>query len=194
MQPEESITEWIARLRAGDPAAAQPLWERYCFQLASLARTRLQGLRSGMADEEDVVLSAFQSFCAALQGGRFPQLSDRDGLWRLLVVLTERKAISLRRAETSAKRGGSARTPTALAPPLETVIDSTPTPAFAALVAEECVRRLEQLPDDTFRSLALLKLEGYNNEEIAARLGCALRTVERKLQLIRTRWEQEENP
>jgi DNA-directed RNA polymerase specialized sigma24 family protein len=31
-------------------------------------------------------------------------------------------------------------------------------------------------------------MEGYTNQEIAAKLGCALRSVERRLRLIRALW------
>ena len=51
------------------------------------------------ADEEDVALSAFDSFCRGAQRGRFPQLDDRDNLWRLLVVITSRKAVDLAQHE-----------------------------------------------------------------------------------------------
>src|SRR4028119_1989180 len=88
-----SITHRIDALRAGDPAAAQLLWERYFDRLVRLARTRLRatGRSSAEADEEDAVLSAFDSFCAGAVRGRFPQLTDRDDLWRLLVVITPPK-------------------------------------------------------------------------------------------------------
>ena len=64
-----------------------------------------------------------------------------------------------------------------------------PTPAFAALVAEEFRRRLDSLGDETLRRIALQRMEGFTNVEIAARLGCSLRTVTNKLKLIRMRWE-----
>jgi DNA-directed RNA polymerase specialized sigma24 family protein len=57
-------------------------------------------------------------------------------------------------------------------------------------VAEECRRLLGRLDDD-LRALALLKMEGYTNEEIASRLGRSRATVERKLRLIRRAWEAE---
>jgi DNA-directed RNA polymerase specialized sigma24 family protein len=203
MPAEESVTQWIAQLQAGDQAAAQALWERYFGRLVRLARQRLHGVRRAAADEEDVALSAFDSFCRAVENHRFPQLNDRDGLWRLLVVLTERKAVSLARAERRAKRGGGRVVgESGLIPPssaddsggLAALPGPEPTPDFAALMAEECERLLDRLEDDTLRRLVLLKLEGYANEEIAQRLGCALRTVERKLGLVRGRWENEVNP
>ena len=74
---------------------------------------------------------------------------------------------------------------------LEQVEGPGPTPAFAAQVAEECRRLLERLDSPELRGVALRKTEGYSNEEIVAQLGCGLRTVERRLQLIRSIWEQE---
>lgn len=200
MVPEDSVLQWFDQLRQGDPAAAQALWERYFAQLVRLARNRLSGLRRGARDEEDVALSAFSSFCLAAERGRFPQLADRDGLWRLLVALTERKAVDLIRAETRAKRGGghvlgeSGLVAGAEGPGeggLDQAPGREPTPEFVALMAEECQRRLAQLGDETLRTVALLRLEGYSNQEVAERLSCTTRTVERKLELIRAIWQPE---
>jgi DNA-directed RNA polymerase specialized sigma24 family protein len=38
------------------------------------------------------------------------------------------------------------------------------------------------------QGVATCKLEGYTNDEIAARLGCVTKTVERKLARIRGMW------
>jgi DNA-directed RNA polymerase specialized sigma24 family protein len=43
---------------------------------------------------------------------------------------------------------------------------------------------------DDLRQVARLRLEEYTNGEIAGRLGCSERTVERKLVLIRGFWEE----
>src|SRR5262249_37437435 len=102
-----SVTEWIAQLQSGNPSAAQHLWERDFRRLVQLAGKRLQGAARAAADEEDVALSAFASFCRGAREGRFPQLSDRNDLWRLLVVLTARKALHLLRAAHCQKRGGT---------------------------------------------------------------------------------------
>ena len=110
MALSRSVSHWIGQLRAGDPVAAQHLWEGYFRRLVGLVRGKLQSLPSRAADEEDVALSAFASFCRGVEGGRFPQLSDRDDLWRLLVTITARKALHLARDERSQKgrkHGGS---------------------------------------------------------------------------------------
>jgi DNA-directed RNA polymerase specialized sigma24 family protein len=197
MSSEGSVTNWIGRLQAGDPAAAQKLWERYFRRLVGLARKKLQNTPRGAADEEDVALSAFAGFCRAAAEGQFPQLTDRDELWRLLVTITARKALNLRRDEGRQKRGGgnllslSERRSEAL---FEQILDRKPTPAFAALVADESRRLLESLGDEQLRTVAVCKLEGHTNDEIAARLGCGRLTVQRKLRLIRQMWGEEAAP
>src|SRR5262249_53685630 len=102
-----SVTDWIGQLKAGDPAAAQKLWERYFQRLVGLARKKLQGTPRRAADEEDVALSAFASLCRRVAAGQFPQLRDREDLWHLLLVITARKALNQIRHERRQKRGGT---------------------------------------------------------------------------------------
>jgi DNA-directed RNA polymerase specialized sigma24 family protein len=192
------VTHWINQLQEGDAQAAQQLWEVYFLRLVNLARRKLEGSRRREADEEDVALSAFDSFCRGAQNGRFPLLNDRTSLWRLLVVITARKALDQLEREHRAKRGGglvtgdsallSADTPSGSSP-LEQVVGREPTPEFAVQVAEECQRLLDRLGDEQLRSIALWKMEGFSNDEIAHLLGCAVPTVERRLRVIRKIWE-----
>jgi DNA-directed RNA polymerase specialized sigma24 family protein len=192
---EGSVTRWIGDLKGGDPGAARELWERYFETLVRFARARLRSTSRAAEDEEDVALSAFDSFCAAAANGRFPQLEDRDDLWRLLVTITARKAADLAGRERALKRGGGKVVSAgALARDvhegglLDEVACPLPTPEFAAMVAEECRLRLQGLPDDAQRQIAFLKMEGLTNQEIADRLGCGLRSVVRTLALIRKSW------
>jgi DNA-directed RNA polymerase specialized sigma24 family protein len=197
---EGSITRWLSQLQAGDATAAQPLWECYFRRLVGLARKRLQGAPRSAADEEDVALSAFDSFCRAVERGRFPDLADRDSLWRLLVVMTARKATHLRRDEGRQMQGGGAHftsdTPTDSdeRSVLSQLLSREPAPEFAAQMREECDRLLRGLGDDDLKSVALWRMEGYTVEEIATKLRCVTRTVKRKLQLIRGIWEKELGP
>jgi DNA-directed RNA polymerase specialized sigma24 family protein len=187
-----SVTHWIVQLRAGDQAAADPLWQRYFERLVALARARLLRAPRRAADEEDVALSAFHSFCRAAERGRFPKLDDREDLWRLLVALTTRKASHLLRDGSRLKRGGVQRERAGDDPiDLESIAASEPGPDFVAEMAEECRRLLDRLGEETLRAVVVWKMEGYTNEEIAAKLRCVPRTVERKLRLIRTIWEGE---
>ena len=129
-----SVTAWIEQLRAGNRAAAQRLWERYFSRLVGLARRKLQGLRRGAADEEDVALSAFDSFCRGAEQGRFPRLDDRHDLWQVLLVLTQRKVADLAQHEGREKRDWRRAEP----------IESADPPG-AALVARDVNRGPAQL-------------------------------------------------
>jgi DNA-directed RNA polymerase specialized sigma24 family protein len=187
------VTQWISALKQGDQSAAQGLWEAYFRRLVSLARARLRDAPRRIADEEDVALNAFDSFCRGAQAGRFPRLDDRHDLWQILVLITVRKAINLRNYEARQSRGmGRTQSLTDLTPEgLETIGGDEPTPELAAQLAEEYQRLMELLDDSTLQSVATFKLEGYTNEEIAARLGCVISTVERKLARIRGKWAGE---
>ena len=137
--------------------------------------------------------SAFDSFIRRAQRDEFPQLDDRDDLWQVLFVITVRKAIDQARREGRKVRGsGRVRSLADLAGfDAEQIEDLEATPAFAAQMTEECRRLLDLLDDETLRSVALWKMEGYTNAEIARKLGCVEQTVERKLQRIRRRWGRE---
>jgi DNA-directed RNA polymerase specialized sigma24 family protein len=197
-QAERSVSRWIVSLKAGEPDAAQKLWQRYFLDLVRLARARLRGAPQAVADGEDAALSAFDSFCRGAARNRFPRLDDRDDLWRLLVVITERKALDQARRQQRRKRGGGKIV--GMPERANDDIDGrgiaglrSPelTPEFAALVADEYRDLLAQLRDDWLRAVAQLRMEGYSNEEVSERLGCSLRTVARKLELIRCTWTGE---
>jgi RNA polymerase sigma factor (sigma-70 family) len=203
MSSEGSVTRWVAALKGGDAAAAQPLWERYHRRLVDLARQKLRASRRREADEEDVVQSAFHSFFQGVSRGRFPQLNDRDNLWRLLVVITARKALDQLAHERSKRRGGGTAPGESRIYPgepgwdeaaVEQVVGEEPTPEFAAQVAEQYQRLLDLLGDETLRRVAVWKMEGLTNDEIAGRLDCSRRTVARKLDTIRIIWSKEPAP
>ena len=192
MPSSGSVTALLEHLRAGDHAAAQPLWERCYPRLVGLARERLRGTPRRAADEEDVALSAFDSFCRGAEQGRFPRLDDRHDLWQVLLVLTQRKVADLAQHEGREKRDWRRAEPIESAdPPGAALVARDVDPAFAAQFAEECQRLLDALGDDGLRLLAVRKMEGYTNEEIAGLLNCSLATVERRLRLIRREWEEQ---
>jgi DNA-directed RNA polymerase specialized sigma24 family protein len=187
-----SVTGLLERLKSGDHEAARLLWQRYFPRLVALARKKLQAAPRRMADEEDAALSAFDSFCRRAEQGQFPDLKDREGLWALLVLITARKAADLLKYHGRDKRGGgqvqgdSALRPAESGPGgFDDLKDDGPTPEEAALLAEEVETLLGRLPDPALRQLAVWKLEGYTNAEIAEMQGRSLTTVERRLAIIR---------
>jgi len=198
---DESVTQWITRIKDGGDRVAQKLWERYYGALVRLARAKLKKSRRVSDDEDDVVNSAFDSFFRAAANGRYPQINDRNDLWKLLITITKRKVLDRIQSETRIKRGGGKVLREAdLAAAegesagLEEVAGSEPTPEFAAMVAEEYQRLLDSLPDPTHRKIAVLRMEGWNDDEIAEQIGCVRRTVGRKLHRIRNTWSAEVGP
>jgi RNA polymerase sigma factor (sigma-70 family) len=190
MAAEGSITRWIGRLKRGDVSAAQHLWEAYFARMVTLARHRLQTTPRRAADEEDVALSAFNSFCQGAKEGRFNLLADRHNLWPLLVSITAHKCVDLVRRENRLKR----RSQNDAVRDFDELISQEPTPAFAAEVADQLDRLLAALDatgDAELRPIALAKMQGDSAADVAARLGCTRRTIERKLQVIVRIWERE---
>jgi DNA-directed RNA polymerase specialized sigma24 family protein len=188
MNPDGSVSRWLGPLREGDEAAIQALWERYFDRLVRLARAHFGAAPRRVADEEDAALSAFDSFCRRAGEGRFPRLADRDDLWRLLATITECKAANLLRAENALVRGGGRERSEA---GLADVLAREPDPAFAAAIADEFRNLLDQLPDDEHRQVAVWKLEGHTNKEIAGLLNRHVSVVERRLGKIRRVWNGE---
>ncbi len=200
MSEQGSITLWVQQLRAGQSAAAKPLWDRYYERLVRLARQKLGGASRRMADEEDVVVTAFENFFRGVEQGRFPRLDDRDDLWQVLVMLTARKVANQYQRDLRKKRGeGRLRGESVFisngedSDGIDQIVGSEPTPEFAGQVSEECRMLLDRLQDDILRRIAVAKMEGYSNDEIACQLGVQTRTIERKLKLIRELWSPGEN-
>ena len=194
---EAELSVWLGPLKDGDPEAARRVWEAAFPKLVALARNRLRTISRAAADEEDLALSAFASFCRGAEQGRFPRLDDRTDLWQILLMLVHRKAVNAARLETRAKRGGGRVVQASVvagneaADPLASIRTGEPTPEAAACVAEECERLLKMLSDPTLRDVALWKMEGYTNAEIAKKIGRVEGTVERKLGIIRETWAAE---
>jgi DNA-directed RNA polymerase specialized sigma24 family protein len=193
MEHEGSVTRLIGMVKEGDRGAAQQLWEAYFRKLVGLARARLKSTALPVADEEDVALSVFDSFYRRAERGEFPRLEDREDLWQLLFVLTVRKAINLVRYQGRKSRGGGrVQSLTDLdGNEASAILGAEPTPELAAQMTEECQRLLGQLGDESLRQVALWKMEGFTNVEIATKLGCVSQTVERKLRAIRNAWSAE---
>ncbi|MGA2256006.1 MAG: ECF-type sigma factor [Thermoguttaceae bacterium] len=182
LSADTSVTQWIAGLKAGEAKAADRLWYRYFDRLVRLARRKIGSAPRRAADEEDVAVIVFRNLWQGAEAGRFPELRNRENLWPLLVVLTSRAVHELLRAE---KRRSNDDAPE----DLNHIIAKEPTPDFAAMITENLLRLFAVL-DPVQKQIAQGKLEGRENTEIARQVGCGLRTVERKLNLIRQIWDR----
>ncbi len=195
MVNEPSAAALISKLREGDEDAARLLWDRFFAQLMTLTRARLQPSSRAMSDEEDIVVSAMKSFCIGLRDGRFPELSNRESLWRLLLTITLRKIADKQNYDKRSKRDiakslSNGSEGIEQEGEINAFISREPNPEIAAECAEQIGRLLESLEHDDLKKVALMKMEGYTNGEIAQDVRCSLTSIERKLRTIRSIWSQ----
>ena len=196
MPEHQSVTWWIDNLKDGNEAAAESLWQRYFQRMAALARQRLGEGQRRVQDENDIAISVFKSLCERAERGDLAGLAGRDELWRLLATVTLRKVAGLVRDAGRQKRGGGlvrGDSVYAEAGGLDDVAGTEPTPEFLHQLADEHRRLLDALDDDTLRSIALWKMEGWTGQEIAGKLGITRRSIERKVERIRELWKGELN-
>lgn len=185
MGDDETVSGWIQELKRGDSLAAERIWARYIARVRGQARRRLGAARKGSADEDDLALSAMNALYQGAREGRFRRLEDRDDLWQILAMLTARKATDLLRREQRRREVGESAV-AGLADGSRVAID-VPDERFLDALSITCDERLQRL-EPKLRDVALLKLQGFTNEEIAGRRNRSVSTIERYLQLIRLRW------
>jgi DNA-directed RNA polymerase specialized sigma24 family protein len=196
---DDIISQWLKKVHGVDEKFAQAIWEMYFQKLVQLARQKLGSLPRRDEDEEDAALSAMDSFLQGAKEGRFPQVGDRDDLWRLLVTITVRKVTARRRRFFAQKRGAGDvrgesvfRDADAGSDGIDQILGEEPTPELADEMIGTCDELLGKLEHPELKTIALYKMESYTNGEIAMLLGCSLRTVHRRLDKIRALWSSEE--
>ena len=200
-QIDDPVTAWIDELRNADASAAGKLWNHFVSRLRDCARKKLHSGTRSVYDDDDAVQSAFHSVCAGIAAGRFPDLRDRESLLRLLLVITSRK-IARRHAydhrqRRDVRRNVSNRIFVDSADDLsrdavQQLPSREPTPEFAAEFAETCETLFQRLDDPQLQQVVTLRMEGYTDSEIGARLKCSRRSVQRSLEVVRRQWSRQE--
>ncbi len=193
MPNTDPITVWIDGLRSSDELAARGIWNHFSLRLLELARARLAPKTRRVYNEEDAVQSMFRSVCLGFAEGRFPDLKDRDGLWRLMLVITSQKISNRHRFDHQKRRDiRLTLTDSAFVPgqSLEasfepSLISTEPGPEFVAEFVETCERLFAEFADPALEQITTMRLEGYTDSEIATRMNCSRRTVQRRLEIIR---------
>lgn len=190
-QNDVEITKWLDDLQQND-AAAEAVWRYFFPRLVGAAEQRMKAMPSKARDEEDVALSAMQSFFAAADAGHF-EFKSRDDLWRLLLTITMRKITKERRSQLAQKRGGNIEhignhNGDPAKDPIEAIIDPSQMPELVEEVHAECNELLSSLPDEAMKLTARMKLEGCSAEEISDVLRCKLHETKARLAKIRELW------
>lgn len=200
---EEPISLWMDELREADPGAAEKLWNHFFERLLVAAGGMLDPRVRRVYNEEDAALSAFHSVCVGFAAGRYPNLNDRESLWRMLLVITSRKVARRRRHERQQRRDvrrivanhvfvdhgdGS------VAQGVQHAISREPTPEFTVAFAETCEVFFDHLGEPQLQQVAALRMEGHNDSEIAKQIGCSRSTVQRRLEIIRRQCQRLDEP
>ena len=192
-----SVSRLITNVKKGRDSAAHLLFNRYFPRLMGLARARMNTAACRVVDEEDAVLTAFQSFLRRTSDGQYPDLQGRDELWRLLATITARKAASLVSREKRHKRGGgqvvlssslATEDENGMEQAMSELASPDPDPQFVVTMNDSLEHLMSLLKDEELRTIAIAKLNGESNQEIANKTHRSLPTIERRLRLIRDVW------
>jgi RNA polymerase sigma-70 factor (ECF subfamily) len=177
--PNDSFSLTIARLRAGDDAAARAVFRRFAERLIGVAHHHIAGRLRHRIDPEDVVQSAFKSFFVRQQADTL-EVRDWDSLWGLLALITVRKCV--KRVEHEQAQCRDARRevhlPGGASAPDRSLMDREPSPEEAVMLAEVVEELLGEF-DAADRAVIELSLQGCGTLEVSERLGRAERTVRR---------------
>jgi RNA polymerase sigma factor (sigma-70 family) len=201
--PEGSVTQCIARFKAGERGAFDKIWQHYFNDLVKVARKFLSNRPKGaVIDEEDIVQNALWSVCRGLPRNKsYDAVDSRESLWPILVAITKYKVNDHFRREGAQKRGsgkvynelpgaaaGSDESDSSNRGMASLLADESPTADDIVSMSEQLAHLLNLLPKDDLCQIAKLHIEGWKNAEIAEKLGISVRGVERKLALIRDTW------
>jgi RNA polymerase sigma factor (sigma-70 family) len=188
-----SVSIWLELCKTGDSQSSRSLWGRYHKRVIGLAKNFLRhsGFRNGV--EEDVAQEVFNSFFLHLNRGKYPELSSRDNLWRLLASITKNKSIDYVRRSNRIPDGRKLQYMDMSDEESTSEISRKFNGSSSDELREEIARVLEQLHDATLNRIVDLRLQGYNNTQVATQIGCSRRTVIRKLDRMRQIWLQSQS-
>lgn len=194
---DDLITIWIDELRGMDDSAAEKLWRHFMSSLLLAAKARLCAQSRRVYDEEDAVQSAFHSVCAGIREGKFPDLHDRNSLWGLLLRVTSLKVAQRHRFDRRQRRDHRrtltdsifANSPEAVGAIATCAQSREPSAEFVTQLVEVSEILFERLADPDLRQVAQLRMDGYTDTEIAQKMLCSRRTVQRRIEVIKRHWE-----
>jgi DNA-directed RNA polymerase specialized sigma24 family protein len=189
-----SITDWLrSPEKREDPDSFRILWQNFGIRLVRLARFHLRGKRDPAYGSDDLALSVFHQACKRLEQGYLEKISCSNDLWKLLVKISKQKSInhyrSLKNRETKMALMPVESLPSMVdlrTDRIKTVVDNV------ELIAEETSGLLQLLrdhdPTQELSQIALMLLEGRSKSRIARDLGRTRRTIDVRLDLIKSIW------
>ncbi len=214
MPSSHSVTRLIEMAKAGDGEACRALFERVYPSLVHVARRRLRGAGLVVGEAEDAIAGVYGDLAGLVAGEVFAKVQDRDGLMNLLAVIVCRKALNLVKHER--RKTGCPAKPAASGEVVDVVAahdEPTRLPGKCreflggfddeelreidpSMLDAGCLELLKGLAveGDRLEEIVLWRLLGYTDQQIAEKkLGCALRSVERKFRRVRKLLHREAN-
>jgi RNA polymerase sigma factor (sigma-70 family) len=192
MAGSDSFSDVMARLRAGDEAAAREVFQRFVGKLIRLAHDQFDAVLRRKVDPEDVVQSAYKSFFLRYGAGKL-EVENWGNLWSLLTMITLRKCLDRveyhRAGCRDVQREAAAQPDAEATAPWWEAVAREPTPEEAAILVDTVEQLLRDLQAEE-RPILEMSLQGYTTQEITERLGLAERSVRRLRERIRKRLER----
>lgn len=196
---QDPVTLWLQRLLEGDSLAQREIWQKYSERVARQARRCMKGVSSRDSDEDDIAVRVLNSLFQRLADGRQSAIESRTELWNLLLGITRNKTADEARRKRAKKRGGgNVRGESAFDVHGEDspgcgiagVAGRVQDPRVAYEEAQGLVEMLESLRDSQLQQIALLKMASHTDQEIADMLKLGRRTIQRRLQELRRRFQK----
>ena len=197
---ESEFASSICELLGSDSENAERIWAEFFPRMIRFAKKKLSDIPMRSFDEEDVALSAMNSFFKGNAEGKFNLLTNDDELWRLLATITARKATAQRRKQKALKRDGGATRGESVfmrAGELDSkcvglagAADQNQMPDTIDQILASCDELLLKLPDEKLRDTAIMRLQGYNNQEISDELGCSLARTKQRVARVKELWAE----
>ena len=193
---QHSVTYWLTLAKNGDEAGAVQIWNRYFSRLLELAKRKLPIYARQGADEEDLAISAMNCLLVGARKDRFKKLEDRQDLWQLLVVITQRRACNLKRHNMRRIRAPQ-RVPNgddeSRSSEILAFVDKQPAASDIAALDDTLQKLMGMLKTEIDRRIVKLKLAGNSRREIADEVGILPDSVNRKLRKIHAIWASHDN-
>ncbi|MFM8216970.1 MAG: ECF-type sigma factor [Pirellula sp.] len=192
MKPEQgSVSQWLEKLKLGQPQAADEIWKRYYSKLLAIASKQLVGNFDRAVEGEDLVQSSFGNVCLAVIEGKYPQVDNRVELWSILYTATINRVRQHFRELATKKRNNGRKFQVAFDASSALVDLKTPqAEAEMADLLEYLLSKLD-LEDSSgeLRQIAILHLEDHSASAIAKTLRRRKTTILISLRLIRSLWK-----
>jgi DNA-directed RNA polymerase specialized sigma24 family protein len=183
---DTEITLWLRKARDGDESAFAELFHFYVARVREYVTKELtaQDRRQGFAD--DLASECLTKVWRDLNKGCIGSVSNRDELWYAMMRVAKSCAVNRRNYLRRSKRFMGI--PIFMDALLRRSVDSESIGnEFEYL---ELWETFAKTLTDQQREIVSLKMDGFDNREIAVRIDSVERRVAYKLQLIRTLWDK----